>query len=114
VASLRYYNQRLPDLLAALVNLAVTPKNGILVERLEADLKNQLPLGSSWQQAHDWLASYGFQVDCICDSNGNVVGLDTVIPNSSLLEVADIYIELCFSTAGALREHLIYRCIDGP
>jgi hypothetical protein len=98
---------------AGLVNYAVTPRNGILVESLEADLKNRLPLGSSWQQAHDWFASYGFQTDYISDSSGKV-GLSTVIPNSSLLEVADIYIELYFSTTGALREHVIYRCIDGP
>jgi hypothetical protein len=40
---------------------AQAPKNGISVERLEAELRDALPLGSDRNRARDWFASHGIQ-----------------------------------------------------
>lgn len=87
------------------------PKNGIRVERLEADLNERLPDGSSWGQAAAWFASYGFQADLITDEAGRKIGLCDIIPNDSLLQTADIRIEVYFSPEGRLRRRVIYRFV---
>jgi hypothetical protein len=87
------------------------PKNGIRVERLEADLNEQLPDGSSWEQAEAWFASHDFQPHLIAEKDGPIVGLGATVPNDSLLESAEIRIEVYFSPDGRLKERVIYRFV---
>jgi hypothetical protein len=87
------------------------PKNGIRVERLEADLNERLPDGSSWEQAEVWFASHGFQPSDIGE-HGSKHGLYVIIPNDSLVETgAEIHIELYFSPEGRLEKRVIYRFV---
>jgi hypothetical protein len=78
---------------------------------LEADLHERLPDGSTWEQAEAWFASHGFRPDVIVDGAGTKIGLCDVIPNDSLLDTAEIRIELYFSPEGRLRERIIYRFV---
>ena len=87
------------------------PKNGIRVERLEADLEERLPDGSTWDQAEAWFASHGFQPGTIGESGGRKTGLGATVPNDSLLESAEIRIELHFSPEGRLQKRVIYRFV---
>jgi hypothetical protein len=81
------------------------------VERLEADLKERLPDGSTWEQAEAWFASHGIQQEDIVEMSGRRIGLGARIPNDSLLESAEIRIELYFSPDGRLQERSIYRFV---
>jgi hypothetical protein len=87
------------------------PKNGVRVERLEADLNERLPDGSTWEQAEAWFASHGLRPGVISEMGGRKVGLAATIPNDSLLESAEIRIELYFSREGRLEKRVIYRFV---
>jgi hypothetical protein len=87
------------------------PKNGIRVERLEADLNERLPDGSTWEQAEAWFASHGLQPSDLYDMDGRKDGLAVTIPNDSLLDSAEICIELYFSPEGRLNKRVIYRFV---
>ena len=87
------------------------PKNGIRVEKLEADLRSSLPVGSMWAQAEAWFASHGIEPMGIRDLNGKEVGLGAIIPNDSFLESAEIYLYVYFNDAGEVREIIIYRFV---
>lgn len=86
------------------------PKNGIRVEQLEADLNERLPDGSTWEQAEAWFASHGLRPGVIGWGNQKD-GLAATIPNDSLLESAEIRIELYFSPEGRLQKRVIYRFV---
>jgi hypothetical protein len=94
--------------------LLVRPKNGIQVERLEADLNARLPDGSTWEQAEAWFASHGLEPGVISDPDGRKIGLGAFIPNDSWLVAADITIEVYFSPKEGLNRRLIYRFVYGP
>lgn len=87
------------------------PKNGIRVERLEADLNERLPDGSTWELAEAWFASHGLRPNGIIEMSGRRIGLMANIPNDSLLESAEIRIELYFSPEGRLNHRVIYRFV---
>jgi hypothetical protein len=98
-------------LCGGLAYVAVTPKNGIRVEQLEAELRERLPEGSSWQHAEEWFASHGIKPGYILDASGRSVGLTTTIPNNTLLESAEIQIFLYFDDRGRLRERVVRRLV---
>jgi hypothetical protein len=87
------------------------PTNGIRVEQLEADLNERLPDGSTWEEAEAWFASHGFKTRAIGEKGGRKIGLGTRIPNDSLLESAEIRVELYFSPEGRLKKRVIYRFV---
>ena len=88
------------------------PKNGVLVWRLEADLNEKLPEGSTWEQAEAWFASHGIQPGGIVEGKtGRKAGLGAIIPNDSLSGWAEIRIELYFSPEGRLEKKSIYRFV---
>lgn len=87
------------------------PTNGVYVDRLEADLNERLPDGSSREQAEAWFASHGIKPWGIVELDGREVGLSTKIPNDTLLESAVIWIELYFSPEGRLEKRVIYRFV---
>lgn len=88
------------------------PKNGMRVEQLETDLNEQLPDGSTWHQAETWFASHNTQPSVIINSaDKRKVGLGAIIPNDSLLESAEIRIQVYFSPEGRLIKRSIYRFI---
>lgn len=88
------------------------PKSGIRVERLEADLNERLPDGSSWEQAEAWFASHGIQPHGIITSSDNQkVGLGAIVPNDSFLQSAEIRIYVYFGPAGRLTKRSIYRFV---
>jgi hypothetical protein len=86
------------------------PLNGIRVDRLEADLNQSLPDGSTWEEAEAWFAAHGFKTKTIAEANGGrTVGLGAQIPNDDLIESATIYIYVYFDTEGRLEKRVIYR-----
>jgi hypothetical protein len=85
------------------------PWNGIEVEQVRANLDEDLPDGSSWEQAHEWFATHGIKPDYIVESDGRRIGLMKIIPNSSLLENAHICIELYFDDNGKLQKRMVRR-----
>ena len=87
------------------------PKNGIRVEQLEDDLRKRLPIGSTWKEAEGWFASHGIKPGAISELGGRKIGLGSTIPNDSLLDSAEIRIELYFNEDGRLRERIIYRVV---
>lgn len=87
------------------------PTNGIHVDELETDLNARLPIDSTWEQAEEWFASHGFQTYGIGNTDNPRVGLGATVPNNSLLETAEIHIDLFFSPEGLLTERSIYRFI---
>jgi hypothetical protein len=88
---------------------AFHPLNGIRVDRLEADLNQSLPDGSSWEQAEAWFASHGFRPLKIAEKGGRIIGLGAQVPNDDLIESATIYIYVYFDTEGRLEKRVIYR-----
>jgi hypothetical protein len=88
------------------------PKNGIKVERLEAELKARLPLGSTREQAEAWFAAHGFQPDQL-GQNDQMTCLGARIANDSFFEDAVIGILLCFDAEGRLERRFIYRTVTG-
>ena len=94
-----------------LTYFSVNPKNGIRVGRLEADLHERLPEGSSWAEAEAWFASHGVKPGGIVDSGGRRIGLMTIIPNDTLVESAEVQIFLYFDDTGKLRERIIRRVV---
>jgi hypothetical protein len=85
------------------------PTNGTLVERLEADLNERVPLGSTWEQAEAWFASYNMQPGGIYDEANRKIGIVALISNDSFLQRAQIEIYLHFDPEGRLRERSIRR-----
>jgi hypothetical protein len=88
------------------------PKNGIRVEKLEVDLKTQLPDGSSWEESELWFSSHNLQPHVIDRrQDGRKSGLGVTIPNDSLLDTAEIRIELYFDETGRLYKRSIERFV---
>ena len=88
------------------------PKNGILVWRLEADLNEKLPEGSTWEQAEAWFASHSIQSVVFLERNTDrKIGLGATIPNDSLFGGAEIRIRLDFNPEGRLEKKAIYRWV---
>ncbi len=87
------------------------PLNGIRVDRLEADLNESLPDGSTWEQAEAWFASHDLRTETIAEKGGRITGLSAKVPNDSLLDSAEINIQLYFSPEGQLQKRVIYRFI---
>src|SRR4051812_9703208 len=68
---------------------AHAPKTGISVERLEAELREPLPLGSDRNQARDWFAARRIPLRGeIVDDNRQPIGLSAVIQDNSFAETA--------------------------
>jgi hypothetical protein len=88
--------------------VAVTPKNGIRVEWLAADMHKRLPLGSTRQQVEEWFASHQITPGTISDGK-DLVGLCGEVPNSSWFESAEICIEFCFDSRDRLKGSWIER-----
>ena len=90
---------------------AVYPLNGIHVARLEADLNQSLPDGSTWEQAEAWFTSHGFRANRIAkkggEKDGQLVGLGAAVPNDTLVDSATIYITVYFDTEGRLEKRVI-------
>ena len=88
------------------------PSNGIRVEQLEAELNDQLPDGSTWEQAEAWFASRGIKTYEIGEgAPWRASGFSATIPNGNLLISADIEIELYFTPDRRLRHRVIERTI---
>ena len=94
---------------AAIVFVVNWPTNGITVGRLEADLNEQLPDGSTRESAEKWFARHGIQPWDITDLEGRKTGLGAIVPNNTLLNTAEIRIFLYFSPEGGLNYRKIYR-----
>jgi hypothetical protein len=71
------------------------PRNGIRVEALEAEMRQQLPPGSTWEQARERFASRGLNVSEM-EKDGRATGLAVMIPNNSFLDSAEIRVYLYF------------------
>jgi len=88
------------------------PKNNILVWRLEADLNEKLPEGSTWEEAEAWFASHKIQSVVFFEENKRrKIALGATIPNDSLLGGAEIRIRLDFNSEGRLQKRSIYRWV---
>jgi hypothetical protein len=96
---------------SGLVYFGPQPLNGIRVDRLEADLNEHLPDGSTWEQAEAWFASHGFKTGTIGEMGGRIVGLGAIVPNDDILDSASIYITLHFDAERRLNKREIYRFI---
>ncbi len=95
---------------ACLIAFGDRPFNGVRVERLEADLNERLPNGSSRADAEAWFARHAVQPGDIFDAtNNSKIGLTGTVPNNSLISNAEIRIELYFSADGKLKDRVVYR-----
>jgi hypothetical protein len=95
--------------------VGTVPENGIVVDRLEADLHTRLPDGSSWEQAEAWFASHGIEPRPVYGgTEDRAVGLRAAVPNDTLFEAAEIRITLYFSPNGRLIRRDIYRFVHSP
>jgi hypothetical protein len=89
------------------------PKNGIRVEKLEADLKGRLPLGSSWEEAEAWFTSHGIKPNVLMRGHESRVSeLLATVPNDTFLESAQIIISLTFSPDGRLERCAVWRYVQ--
>src|SRR5205814_2494718 len=69
------------------------PKNGIRVERLEAEVHEQLPPGSSREDVLAWFAAHEItQVEGLRDMSGGNTGYKGSVPNDSWLDKGTIQI----------------------
>jgi hypothetical protein len=101
--------------LAGILFVGDQPKNGIRVEQLEADLNQQLPLGSSWEEAEAWFAARGLKASGIYrGAECRRVGLIAAVPNDTFLEKAHIVISLSFCPEGRLEKYEVARIIHPP
>jgi len=89
------------------------PTNGIRVERLEADIRRSLPVGSTWQEASAWFVSHNIQAGGAKDVLTGLPAklLLATIPNDSLLESAEIRIAIYFDEDCQLTKIDIYRFV---
>jgi hypothetical protein len=88
--------------------LACAPRNGIWVWWLRAELREQLPVGSTREQAEEWLSCRGYWYQVMLDPDGGEY-LYSYVPNSSFLEDANILIHIYFDGNGRVREHVVLR-----
>lgn len=103
---------------SGLASLAIRPTNGIWVEQLEAELNRELPDGSTEEEAEAWFTSRGFfhhsgisfgPADTRKQYRGRI---GAIVPNDSLLEYAEIHIEVMFDAQGRVCRRLIYRYVQ--
>lgn|GEM_PF-5004711 len=94
-----------------LAYFSIVPFEGPRLEPLKADLEEQLPEGSNREQAMAWFASHRLKASEIIDRDWRSIGLMVIIPNRTLLENAEIVIELYFDEASKLRKRVIYRFV---
>jgi hypothetical protein len=87
-----------------------TPLNGIRLERLEFDMQENLPIGSSREQVQHWLESHSIKfVDIIDLDHNRKGGFSATIPNRSFLLNFDIYIQFYFDQNNRVEKRNITR-----
>ncbi|MGL6075245.1 MAG: hypothetical protein ACRC8S_13890 [Fimbriiglobus sp.] len=96
---------------AGLAIFGFEPLNGIQIEQLQADLYEKLPEGSTSEQAQAWFASHNIRPWDTTSSFGYKCGLGATIPNNSLLEFAEIHIEVSFGPDGRVYKRHISRFV---
>lgn len=92
-------------------HLAYVPRSGIRVEQLEADLRQQLPLGSPREKVEACFTSRGIKASIMMAADGRELGLAASIPNNSFAEAADIRIIVYFDEHGRLERMDILRFV---
>ncbi|VTR93263.1 unnamed protein product [Gemmata massiliana] len=97
---------------AGLIAFGDRPFNGVRVEQLKADLNERLPEGSSWADGEAWFARHSIRPGVVFKVSDNLkTGLAATVPNSSLINNAEIYIELHFGAGGKLEKKTVYRFV---
>lgn len=97
---------------SGLLYLGHQPTNGIHVDELEADLRRNVPVGSTRAQAEAWFMSHGWRPSLAGQTGTErIVGIGTSVPNSSWLETAEIRIDISFDEAGVITAVSIYRFV---
>jgi hypothetical protein len=81
----------------------------VRVKRWKADLDENLPVGSSREQAEAWFASRGLKPNDLIGPDGRRAGLAATIPDGMPPVNGAIRIELGFDDNGAVRERIVYR-----
>ena len=91
---------------------ASLPRNGILVDRLEADLRDAVPPGSSRAKAEEWFKAHGLRYAMITEvSTNRPVGYSSRVDNDSWMENAEIRIEVHFDDNWRVTKVTIYRYV---
>lgn len=92
---------------------ASSPHNRILVDRLEADLRDNVPPGSTRAQAETWFKARGLKFAVISDgSPERPVGYSSRVDNDSWLESAEIRIVVEFDDTGRVTNTIIRRFVS--
>ena len=95
--------------LAGLWYLASQPENGVRLEQLEEEVRNDLPPGSSRDQIRAWLDSRGFNGHGdMVDTGNKRIGYRVTISNDTWMEHAQIVIVFRFER-GAIALIDIFR-----
>jgi hypothetical protein len=94
---------------SAWLALLLTRPEGPRVEQLEAELNESLPDGSTKEQALAWFASHGIRVFEL--RWGGRDFLEAHVPNSTLIEPAEICIYLKLDWEGRVVERCIFRFV---
>jgi hypothetical protein len=96
---------------AGLIYYAYQPKNGVQLEPLEADLRENLRIGESTRaDANAWFSAHGVsEVHEIADTGGNKNGYLVQIPNDSWMKQTQIEIMVRFDRGGKLKEITMYE-----
>jgi hypothetical protein len=82
------------------------------IRRLERELDEQLPDGSSWSEAEAWYLSHGMELGyTTVPPDMQKSGLLGSIPSKTLLglEVATIWVQVSFTDDGKLHRRRVYR-----
>jgi hypothetical protein len=95
------------------VYLAGQPKNGVHVEQLEADIHEQLPIGSSREAVLEWFTAHGItDLSDLLDTGGGKAGYKASVPNDSWTDKATIEIMCRIDRKGQLKDVTIFRSVE--
>jgi hypothetical protein len=90
--------------------LASQPKNGVRLEQLEADIHEQLPLGSSREEVLAWFTAHGItELFDLFDTGGSKAGYRAIVPNDTWLDKGTIEIMCRLDRQGKLTDVTIFR-----
>jgi hypothetical protein len=88
------------------------PTNGRHLGDVKAELEQQLPPGSSREDARTWFAERGAtEFGELRNEGGQVDGYWAIIPNDTWFEPADIHISCKFDKDGKLTAASAYRSL---
>ena len=88
------------------------PKNGVRLERLEADAREKLPAGTDKEKVPAWFAAHGItDFGDLTNTGGGKIGYRALVPNDTYMERAELDISFKYDKDGKVTESRFERVV---